>query len=442
MELGSNLAPQTLSRIVESVDSLRGDLIDATATVVKIPSINPTYPGQVYEDTVGGEEEAAEFVAALYGDLGCETDVFGEREGRKNAVGVLRGAGGGRSLIYNGHIDVVPPGPAEQWSEGDPWSGRVEDGAIFGRGSCDMKGGVVAQAFGIRALLEAGVTPRGDIILEAVVGEEMMEHELGTSACLERGYRADAAVVAEPTAPPAPLAVVPITPGIMSFTLSVKGKATHAALRGETISAGGYGASAGVSAIDAIMTPYQALRALETEWGRTKHHRHFRPGHFAIYPGVFVGGPSSGLVPFFIADTARIEYVVIYHPEESADDVRAEIEHQVRASAELDGWLRLHPPRIVRNPQWPQSVVPDQRPTVGATCAAHEAATGSAAMLNGFMAVNDTTFLNAAGVPAISYGPGDLRVAHAVDEHVSIDELLRAAKTYAVLAAIWCGTTS
>ena len=157
-----------------------------------------------------------------------------------------------------------------------------------------------------------------------------MEHELGTTACIERGYRADAAVVSEPSGPPDRLAVVPVTSGILSFTLAVEGKATHASMRGETISAGGYGAEVGVNAIDKAIDLYGALRALEREWGRAKRARAV-PARATSRstPASSSGGPTSGLVPFFIADAARIEYVVIHHPGESADDVRAEIERHV-----------------------------------------------------------------------------------------------------------------
>jgi acetylornithine deacetylase len=300
-----------------------------------------------------------------------------------------------------------------------------------------MKGGLMAQAFAARAISNAGVKLRGDLILEAVVGEEMMEHELGTTACIERGYRADAAVVAEPSGPPRSLAVVPVTSGVMSFTLAVEGRATHAALRGETLRPGG--SELGVSAIDKIMLLYQALRDLEGEWLADKHHPLFAPGHFAIYPGVFVGGPRSGLVPYFIADAARIEYVVIYHPDDDPTAIRAEIADRVTEAAGLDEWLEQNPPTLAWVHHWPASKVEATHPIVEATRTAHARATGEAAEIHGFAAVEDTTFLTLGGIPAISYGPGDLRRAHAVDEYVDVRELTTACRTFALLAVDWCG---
>ena len=436
---GRGLGSRVTERILAAVDDLQSELIDAVSGAIRIPSVNPRYPGQNYDDVVGGEGEVARYMARLYQEIGCETDVFAIEPGRENCVGVLRGRGGGRSLIYNGHIDVVPPGPAEQWTSGDPWSGHVAEGKIWGRGACDMKAGVVAQAFAARALRSAGVALRGDLILEAVAGEEMMEHELGTTACIERGYRADAAVVSEASAPPTPLAVAPVTPGVMSFTISVEGRATHTSMRGETIRAGGYGTEVGVNAIDKAFIVYSALRHLEDEWGLTKRHPLFRPGHFTIQVGVFVGAPRTGLVPFFIPDLTTMDCIVWYHPDDDPESVRAEIERQVSAAADVDGWLREHPPLVEWRHHWPASILDLSHPIVSATCRAHETASGDRATIAGFPAVEDTTFLNQAGVPAISYGPGDLRVAHANDEHVDIGELMLATRTYALLAADWCG---
>lgn len=421
----------------EAVDDLSDELLAGTAEAVRIPSVTPNYPGLDPSEHVGGEGRVTALLADQYASIGCEVDVFGAVDGRENAVGVIRGAGGGRSLIYNGHVDVVPTGPPGAWRFGDPWSGRIADGRLYGRGACDMKGGVLAQAIAARAIVESGVRLRGDLILEAVVGEEMMEHHLGTTACIDRGYRADAAVVAEPSGPPRSLAVAPVTSGVMSFTLTVDGRATHAALRGETL--GPDGAAMGVSAIDKIILVYDALRELERRWADAKRHPLFAPGHFAIYPGVIVGGPRSGLVPFFIADAARIEYVVVYHPDDDPDSVRAEIAACVADVAMQDEWLADHRPEISWNHHWPVSKLPVEHPIVAAATSAHQAATGVTPELHGFAAVDDTTFLNAAGIAAITYGPGDLRVAHAVDEYVIVDELITACKTFAQLAAEWCG---
>src|SRR5438552_1046733 len=191
-----------IDRVLVAVDRLKNELVETLSAAVRIPSVNPKYPGEVYDEVVGGEGEVSRFMAGLYEGLGCAVDLFAVEPGRENAVGVMKGSGGGPSLIFNGHVDVVPPGDPAAWTSGDPFSGRIDSDRVWGRGSTDMKGGVVAQAYAAKAIREAGLRLRGDLILEAVVGEETMDHECGTTATLRRGYTAEAAVVSEPSAPP------------------------------------------------------------------------------------------------------------------------------------------------------------------------------------------------------------------------------------------------
>lgn len=423
------------------VDGLRDELVGAVADAIRIPSVTPTYPGVDFGEHIGQEGRVSRLIEGLLVAAGAETDVFGEVAGRENCVGLVRGSGGGRSLIFNGHVDVVPGGAASEWRHGDAFSGAVDDGAVWGRGACDMKGGLLAQVFAAIALQRAGVSLTGDLTVEAVVGEECMEHALGTSACVARGYRAEAAVVAEPSAPPVPLGVVVITPGVTRFIVTIEGKRTHPAMRGMTIHPGADAFSIGVNAVDKAFLIYQALRQREEEWGLTRRHPLFTPGQFVIHPGVVVASPRGQLDPFFIADRATLDYIVIHHPDEEIEDVRGEIEDVVATVAHLDGWLREHPPAVEWKHHWPPSRVAPDHPIVSAACRAHELANGEPAQVVGWCAVHDGTFLNDAGIPAISYGPGDVRQAHAVDERVSIDELVRACKTYALLALDWCGVS-
>lgn len=433
-----------VDRVLVAVDRLKDELIAAVSAAVRIPSINPTYPGEVYDEVVGGEGEVSRYMAGLYERIGCAVDLFAVEPRRENAVGVLKGVGGGRSLIFNGHVDVVPTGDPAAWASGDPFSGRIDADRIWGRGTTDMKGGIVAQAFAARAIREAGPQLRGDLILEAVVGEEMMEHEYGTTATLRRGYRADAAVVSEPSAPPDPLGVVPITPGAWAFSVTVLGKPVHSSMRGQTFRAGGLGAAVGVSAIDKGVYLFQALRQLEDEWGQSKQHPLFAPGHFSISPSTVVGGPRGvqgiGFVPAYMT----MEYCCWYHPDDDPAQVQQEIEQHIARASELDPWLRLNPPTVAWKHNWPASQVDPAHPICRAVQEAHERAAAGTRLagrppIRGFAAVADASFLNMGGVPAIVYGPGDLRVAHADDEHILIDELLTACRTYAVLAMTWCG---
>lgn len=434
---------ELVTRVTAAIDGLAAEMIDALSEVVRIPSVNPKYPGQVYDEVVGGEGEVSKVFARHYEALGAEVDLFAVEPGRENAVGVIKGAGGGRSLIYNGHVDVVPVGDAASWTGGDPFSGKIDGDRVWGRGATDMKSGIIAQTFAARALRECGIGLQGDLILEAVVGEEVMDHECGTTAAIKRGHTADAAIVSEPSSPPSPLAVVPISPGLLWFSVTAVGKATHSSMRGNSIRAGGDGAAVGVNAIDKGILIFNALRQLEEEWGLTKQHPLFRPGHFSIHPGVVQGGPHGVMVPFFLSEFMTIDYCVWYSPDDDPEAVKGEIETHIQRAAQTDPWLRQHPPEVEWKLHWPANV-PQAEEITAVTVAAHEqAAVGTrfagAPDVVGFAAVEDCTFLTLGGVPAISYGPGDLRVAHADDEYVLIDEVVTSCKTFAVAAMDWCG---
>ena len=434
----------TAERVLAEVDRLAPELLDAVQRAVRIASVNPKYPGQSYDDLVGRESEVAKLVAEVYGQAGAEVDIFAIEEGRDNAVGVVRGAGGGRSLVYNGHIDVVPPGDPASWTN-DPYSGISDGGRILGRGATDMKAGVLAQAYAAVALARAGVRLAGDLTLAAVVGEEVGDHECGTTATIKRGYVGDAAVVSEPSGPPYPLAIVPVTPGFLWFSVTVAGKAAHAGFRGETRHPTIYGAELGVNAIDKGFLIYQALNALELEWAETKRHPLFPNGKFGMLPGFIHGSPHGIEAPFFLAESVHIEYAAMFHPGDDVATTKAAIERQIELASELDPWLREHRPVVEWKLEWEPYVLDPEHEILPALARSHErAALGSRlegpARQQGFGGVCDSTWYEAAGIPSVIYGPGDLRLAHAGDEYVEIDEVVTACKAFALLAMDWCGT--
>ena len=341
------------------------------------------------------------------------------------------------SLMFNGHTDVVPPGPEEEWKVADSWSGKIADGRIWGRGSCDMKGGNVVAIIALKTVLDSGYKPRGDVIIEDVVGEEMMNTPAGTGAAIKRGYRADAAIVVEPSGPPYRLGIVPASPGVFYLRVTVKGKAVHASMRDEMVRPGGHGAKVGVSSIDKAMIIYEGLRRLEEEWGQTKSHPMYtRPGHFTLHPGVITGGPSGA---FVISDESKIEYSIWHAPQDTEEQVKEEVELQIHRFAQTDAWLTENPPKVEWLLWWPPYDIPADVPICKTASAAYEAALGEDAKYYGFAAVDDAAFLNQTGIPAISMGPGSLTVAHAPNEYVEIAELMDSAKIYALSIVDWCG---
>src|SRR5918995_2723464 len=239
--------------------------------------------------SVTGEEGAVgEVVERAFRERGLEVDRWeatpeemepyrdhvGEQvsyENRPNVAGVRRGTGGGRSIMLNAHVDTVDPGDPAAWKR-DPLSGTLEGDLLYGRGSCDMKGGLVTHLVALDVLSDLGLGLRGDVTVAATVGEE--NGGLGALSTVLRGYRADAALITEPTR----LALVPAQGGSLVFRLKVTGRSAHAAVRDE-----------GVSALEKFLPIFEELGALECERNAALSH--------PLYEGVRNKVPSNvGLV--------------------------------------------------------------------------------------------------------------------------------------------------
>ncbi|MDB4895944.1 MAG: hypothetical protein JWN15_2206, partial [Firmicutes bacterium] len=221
-------------RLFQLIDQHQEAIVSYIQDLVRLPS--ETHPP-------GGDEYAAQMrVAESFRAMGLDkVDVFEPTEvpgieqdpgwwpgldyrDRPNVVGVWKGAGGGRSLLLNGHIDVVPAGPRELWDY-DPYGGTVADGKIFGRGAVDMKGPLGAAIMVARILKENGFRLKGDLILASTVNEELGGYN-GSLACIRRGYVADAGIVVEPTS----LKIEPGTKGSVAYRITVKGVGAHSHL--------------------------------------------------------------------------------------------------------------------------------------------------------------------------------------------------------------------
>jgi acetylornithine deacetylase/succinyl-diaminopimelate desuccinylase family protein len=439
----ASLPPETISRIRNEIDRHAGDALGLLQSLVSINSINPQFPGIARDSVIGGETRCTRAIGSFLNADGLETHVVAPDPQRENLVAILRGEGGGSSLIINGHVDTVAPFKPESWSSGDPWSPVIRDGRLYGLGSTDMKGGLAAACLALRAVRSAGIRLKGDVQLHAVVGEETMSHGLGTSAVIEAGYRADAAIVVEPSSQPEPLTVSPVTAGNFNLRINVRGKGTHAGNRAAAIRPGGEGASAGVNAVEKLIKIVTALQELEQEWGISKSHPAFPAGFFSMVPGVFhgdVGVPSVG----YMADSAYVGYLVWYPPNETPEAIKAEIENHVLTASRLDPWLRENPPEFEWLSNWPVADVPADHPLVKTLVEEREGVVGSRPdglpKTSSFNAVCDASFLQAAGIPAVTFGPGNIRVAHAIDENIVLDEWKKAAEILARTIVRWCGT--
>lgn len=429
--------------VLETVDALAPQIVQALSDAVRIPSVNPKYPGQDYDTLVGRESEVNELVAGLHRRAGASVEMVTKEPGRSNAAARIAGSGHGRSLLFNGHVDVVPANPTK-WSR-DPFSGAVTGTAVHGRGATDDKGGVIASAFAAIALKEAKIRLAGDLVLQSVVGEEVGDHEAGTSAVIAAGYTADAAIVCEPTIFDEGMAnVVTTAPGGLWFSLSLEGKASHSGFRGLTRWPTLEGEALGVNAIDKFFPIWSALRELEDRWANYDRHPLFTPGLFSLLPGVVEGHPIGFRTPFATAEIFTAEYAVQHNPNRTNKDVIAEIETVIRNACANDPWLVAHPPVIEWKLEWPPYTMPADNPVLPAITAAHGDAVGGTdtpapITETGFFGLCDMTWLDIAGINGVVYGPGVGRTCHAEDEYCTIEQLVTATKTYALTAMEFCG---
>jgi acetylornithine deacetylase len=389
--------------------------------------------------SVTGEEGAvAEAVEGAFSERGLEVDTWnaspeemepyvdqvGEQpsyENRPNVAGLRRGSGGGRSLLLNAHIDTVDPGDPALWTR-DPLSGTVEGDLLYGRGSCDMKGGLVTHLTALDALSDLGIDLRGDVTVAATVGEE--NGGLGALSTVLRGYRADAALITEPTR----LALVPAQGGSLVFRLKLTGRSAHAAVRDE-----------GVSALEKFVPIFQDLQELERERNATLSHPLYDDleNKVPINVGVVEAGNWASTVPESLVAEGRVGLI----PGEKVDAFKDLVAQRIENVARRDPWLREHPPEL----RWfggqfaPAEVEPGA-PICEALKRAHERVTGEKPPVEGVTYGADMRlFIHFGGMPCIMYGAGDVRLAHAPDEHVSVTDLLTATSTIACLLAGWCG---
>ncbi len=344
---------------------------------------------------------------------------------RQNALGVVGAVGerDGPSLVLNGHVDVVPAGALERWRH-PPWAGTVEDGRVYGRGSADMKGGLCCALSAIEAIREAGLTPRGSVLIQSVVGEE--DGGTGTLAAIERGHTGDAAIVLEPTE----LMISPAQAGALNFRITVPGRAAHGALRTE-----------GVDPVEKFIPIFRAAREFE----RSRNESVQDP-LFAAYDIPFplcIGTLQAGIWASTVAETLTCEGRLGIGMDEDPERVRADFAWAIQTAADEDDWLATHPPVLEWwGAQFDPAAIPADHAVVTTLAGSLHDATGKAATLRGMPYGSDMRLLvNEAGIPTVLFGPGDVRRAHAPDEFVPVADLEAATRTVALMILRFCGAS-
>jgi acetylornithine deacetylase len=326
----------------------------------------------------------------------------------------LKGAGGGKSLIVNTHVDVVPASPGQE----KPFEGRVEDGIVWGRGACDCKGQVATFYLALAALKDLGVSLKGDLIGHVVIEEECGGN--GTLAAVRGEDRADAAIVLEPT----DLKILPSIRGAVWFVTTCYGRAGHSGQAGRTVSA----LKEAIKAID-ILEGYHD-RLLAASKGHPLYDQWDNP-----MPITF-GQMEAGDWPAMAPNWATFKGVMGFLPTRTKEQVMQEMQDALKK--EGGDWLpdNFEMDFIYRHDC---NEIPADHPivkTIQAACSA----TGHTPEVSAMPASCDAWFYtNLIDVPTTVFGSGTLGVAHSRDEQIPVSEVVKGAEILARTIASWCG---
>ena len=430
--MSENLLPgYARSELAAAVEGRREWAVEALKELVRQP-------------TVLGQEEPGQRVAArLFQDLGYRVEtqtihleeirelpgfspVDWTLEGKQNVVGVHDpGENRGRSLIFNGHVDVVSPEPAKLWGS-PPFEPRIEEDGpdgerwMYGRGAGDMKGGTVCYLWALRALKDLGAEPASKVILQSVVEEECTGN--GALSLLQRGFTADAAIIPEPFNETILVAQV----GVLWFRIRILGKTTHV-----------LGAGEGINAIEKSWPIIRALRSLEEELNVPENVPElYRDVDHPL--NLNVGTIQGGDWQSTVAGECVTGFRLGLFPGESLEVVKSLVEDRVEAAAQEEAWLRENPPSL----EWvgfqaEGSEFDPESPPGQVLQKAHREWRGRDPEQLKCTATTDVRFFNNYyGIPATCYGPKAVAI-HGVDEKVSLDSMQRVAEVLCSFVQDW-----
>jgi acetylornithine deacetylase len=427
------------ARVVARIRDGRDELVALAAELIACDT-TARDPG----DPAREEEKLQGVLATRLRAIGAEVELFeaepiaaGESptipfaldfKGRPQLIARVAGAGGGRSLVLNGHIDAVPPGDVSQWSS-DPLKPEVRDGQLYGRGANDMKGGIAGFLFALECLHREGVKLGGDVVFCTNTDEE--SSGAGGLALVAHGVRGDAGMCAEPTGFEAWIACR----GYLIFSVTLRGRAGHAEMPMSSWHAGG-----AVNAIDRLEVVLGAVRRLREDWRTRPDHQHplLAPGE--LVPTLVEGGEWPVTYPAKAMLTIDAQYLPAHvgvkgygHP------VRDEVMACLNAAAASDPWLAEHPLEFdFLAEAVPDEIAADHPLVVTALQAAADV--GRAGTIGALDSWHDPATFIRAGTPMFSFGPGGAETAHAVDERVPVADLVDHCAATALAAMRYCGT--
>lgn len=412
-------------QILRKINNSEKELISYAQKLVQFPT------------TSGNEKEAQEYVKNVLDELGFHEIDFWEpnieemknhkafisqREnfkGSPNVVGTLKGTGEGKSIILNSHIDIVPEGQLHEWSY-SPFKGEIIDGKLFGRGTSDMKVTKAAFFLVLKTFSELGIKLKGDVILQSVIEEE--SGGAGTLACTLRGYKADAAIIPEPSN----FNIFPSQSGSTWFRVNLNGLSAHGGRRYE-----------GVSALSKVPYIISTIKELEDYRNKIFAHSFFKgnPIPFCINIGTITGGNWPSSVP----EKVSLEGRMGIPPQEELEDGWKMFEEWIEKTAEIDSWMKQNKPQVEWfGAFWRSGEIDPNHPIVKVTEKKYKDVMEEKPSLGGAPWGTDGPILTKfANTPALIFGPGSN--AHCPDEYVKIKDLLNYSKILALIILDWCG---
>ena len=413
------------AKVAKAVDALAPEMVRRLQELIRIPSV------------VGQEAPAQEYMKRLYQELGLEVqsltadretirrhpafiDTGADYAGRPNLIAAWPGRENQRSLIINGHVDVVSAAPLDAWTR-DPWGAVIEGDRLYGRGAGDMKAGLMANYFALKAIKAAGLAPKGSVYLQSVVDEEAGGAG-GTLACLMAGHLADAFLCTEPHGTNVTVGSV----GICHFRVRVVGRTAHGGL-----------AHLGVNAFGKLIPIYQALEKLDQERGEKVRYPLFEKGSGRSCH-LCVGTVQAGDWPSTVAGEAAMECRISFIPGESLEDIHALVRRTVETAARQDPWLREHPPQIEwfgwQTQPWEQDA---EHPFVQTLLASAQTVAGRPVDFIGRASGLDARFASDFPLAASCLGPRAGNI-HGIDEYVEISSVAEVCKIVALTTLAWC----
>jgi acetylornithine deacetylase len=394
----------------------------------------------VQEPSITGHESFAQAVIIeKLRELGLEIDIwepdFSELQSHpffvsprtsftdsSNVVGVKKGTGGGKSILLNGHIDVVPEGDLKQW-EYDPYGAEVINGKMYGRGTTDMKGGTVSMLLALEAIQALNLPLKGNIIFQSVIEEE--SGGAGSLAAIIRGYKADVAIIPEPTS----MKIFPKQQGSMWFRLTVTGKSAHGGTRYE-----------GVSAIEKSVVVIEKVRDLE----KLRNSRIDDPLYqsIPIPVPINIGKVSGGNWPSSVPDQVILEGRIGVAPEEEMEDVKQEFEDFIKSLGEFDDWFIINPVEVTWfGARWVPGTINLDHKAMKLLENSYEKVRQQKPVIEASpWGTDGGLFTKVGGIPTIIFGPGTTEVAHYPNEFIILDHMVEAAEILANMMVEWCNT--